>query len=85
MAITQYIYLDPLIDTEADVLAMRKKATLLMQEGKTTMEWTGEGTSAKKAFVCPVLDILAETRYFLKSKNPQKYGYITTRNKQIRY
>jgi hypothetical protein len=39
------------------------------------MEWVGEGTSAKKAFVAPIMDILAETRWFLKQADPATYGY----------
>lgn len=85
MALSKFIYLDPLIDTEEAVLAIRAAAMALMQEGKTTMSWVGEGTQASKAFVAPVMDILMETRNFLKQKNPQKYGFIATRSRVLFY
>ena len=83
MAISKYIFLDPLIDDEATVLAIRAKAISLMQSGIMTMSWSGEGTSASKQFTAPVMDILNETRAFLKQKNPARYGYLTSRTKVI--
>lgn len=83
MAISKYLFLDPLIDDEATVLAIRAKALSLLQAGVTTLAWTGEGTSANKQFVAPVMDILNETRAFLKQKNPQRYGFLTSRSKVI--
>lgn len=83
MAISKYLFLDPLIDDEATVLAIRAKALSLLQAGIQTMSWTGEGTSANKQFVAPVMDILNETRAFLKQKNPQRYGFLTSRSKVI--
>jgi hypothetical protein len=85
MSLTAFIYLDIFIDTEKEVLAMRATAKQLFAEGKTTMTWTGEGVSASKQFVAPVLDILAETRQFLKLKNSSKYGRISTSASQLRY
>ena len=82
---TMYVYLDPVIDTEEDVLAIRATALAMLKEGKTVLEWTGEGVSSKKAFVAPVFDILAECRHCLKQMNPQKYGYIATSSKQFRF
>jgi hypothetical protein len=72
---TQYQFLDPLIDSEDEVLAIRAAALALYKEGKTIIEWEGEGTSAKRAFVAPIEKILAETRMFLKQLNPAVYGY----------
>lgn len=83
MAISKYLFLDPLIDDEATVLAIRARAIALLQAGIQTMSWTGEGTSASKQFVAPCMDILNETRAFLKQKNPVKYGYLTSRSKVI--
>jgi len=83
--LTQFIFLDIHIDTESDVLAIRKRALDLIKEGKTVMEWSGEGTSTSKQFTAPVLDILAETRFFLKTLNPTKYGWLTNSSRQIRY
>lgn len=83
MAISKYLFLDPLIDDEATVLAIRARAIALLQAGTQTMSWSGEGTSAGKQFVAPVMDILNETRAFLKQKNPQRYGHLTSRSKVI--
>lgn len=83
MALSKYIFLDPLIDDEATVLAIRAKAISLLQAGITVMSWQGEGTSASKQFTAPVMDILNETRAFLKQKNPQRYGFITNRSRVI--
>jgi hypothetical protein len=83
MALTRYVYLDPLIDDETTVLAIRAKALSLLQAGVQTMSWQGEGTSASKQFTAPVMDILNETRAFLKQKNPNRYGYLTSRSKVI--
>jgi hypothetical protein len=79
-----YNLLDPKIDTEDDVLEMRKKAMSLLKEGKTVMEWTGEGTTSKKQFVAPIVEIMRETRYFLKQLNPCLYGKIVRRSTQLR-
>lgn len=81
MALSKYLYLDPLIDDEATVLAIRAKAISLLQAGVTTLSWQGEGTSASKQFVAPCMDILNETRAFLKQKNPGRYGYLTSRSR----
>ena len=83
MALTKFIFLDPIILTEAQILAIYNNALALIAEGKTQMSWQGEGVSSDKAFVAPVMDILAEARYALKVKNPQKYGWITNRSKVI--
>lgn len=83
MALSKYLYLDPLIDDEQTVLAIRAKAISLLQAGVTTLSWQGEGTSASKQFVAPCMDILNETRAFLKQRNPQRYGFLTSRSKVI--
>ena len=84
MSITRYLYLDPLIDSESDILAIRSNAMALYASGKTVMSWTGEGTTSTKAFVAPIEDILAECRYALKTGWPQKYGYIANSSRQMR-
>ena len=75
---TKGLLLDPLIDTEEEVLALRAKAKALALEGKTIMEYTGEGTEYKRKFTLPVEQVLSETRYCLKQMNPLKYGWVTT-------
>jgi hypothetical protein len=79
-----YNWLDPIIDSEATVLAIRSQAMSLLRQGKTLMEWEGEGTSSKKAWVAPVSEILAETRYCLKQINPGKYGAIVRQTQVLR-
>ena len=79
-----YSFLDPVIDSEATILAIRAQAMALYTQGKTIMEWAGEGTEAKKAFVAPIQEILAETRYALKQKNPGKYGSIVRQTQVLR-
>lgn len=77
-------FLDPLIDTPQDVLKMRARAMELYRQGVKLMEWTGEGTEAKKEWVAPVSEILRETRYYLKTYNPKKYGKIVRQSRVIR-
>jgi len=84
MSMTIGIYFDIHIDTEEEVLKIRAKAMELMRQGIVTMTWGGEGVNASKQFTAPVLDILAESRFFLKSLNPTKYGYLTNSSRQIR-
>ena len=72
----QYVFLDGLLDTEDQILEIRAHAMKMYREGKTILSWTGEGSEAEKAFVAPVESILAETRHALKSRWPEKYGYI---------
>jgi hypothetical protein len=79
-----YNFLDPVIDSEADILAIRKKALELYREGKTILSWVGEGTEASRAFVAPIESILRETRYALKQKNAAKYGNIVRQSQVIR-
>ena len=79
-----YNYLDPHIDTEGDVLKIRKRALELYRKGTALMEWNGEGTTGKRQFVADVQDILRETRYFLKTLNPQKYGRIVRQSSVFR-
>jgi hypothetical protein len=81
---TQYQFLDPTIDTEDDILAIRAAAMALYKEGKSIIEWEGEGTRAKRAFVAPIEKILAETRMALKQGWPDKYGYPVNRVRPFR-
>ena len=78
MAITVGVLLDPNILSEDELLNIYKSAVKLYAEGKTVMQWSGEGTESTKAFTAPIADILREARYALKQKNPAKYGYIAT-------
>jgi len=77
-------YLDVMIDSEADVLAIRAKAMENYRKGVLTLEWSGEGTEGKREFVAPVQDILRETRLFLKTKNPGRYGSIVRQSQVLR-
>lgn len=79
-----YLTLDVKIDSEEVVLDIRAKALALYAQGNTIMKWQGEGVSAEKSFVAPIKDILEETRIFLKSLNPAKYGYPLTNKKIFR-
>ena len=81
---TSGFQLDPLIDQVEDVLAIRAAAITLMKEGKTIMEWSGNGTEAKKEWVAPISEILAETRRFLKLADPQTYGRIVRQSTMLR-
>ena len=76
--------LDPHIDSIETVLEIRARALKLFSEGKSIMEWTGEGTSVKKAFVLPIADVLRETTRFLKAADPITYGYPLTTKKIFR-
>jgi len=80
----QYVFLDPVIDSEETILAIRAAALSAYQAGRQVLEWTGEGNSGKKAFVAPVESILAETRYALKQLNPAVYGYIVRNSRAFR-
>jgi hypothetical protein len=82
--VSYYNHLDPVIDTEDDVLAIRKRAMDLYRKGVQVMEWSGEGTTSKKQFTANVEDILRETRYCLKQMNPARYGKIVRRSTLLR-
>lgn len=79
-----YNLFDPKIDSIDTVLEIRAKALQLYAQGHIVMEWTGEGTSAKKSFAAPIADILAETRWFLKNADPNTYGFPLTTKKIFR-
>jgi hypothetical protein len=79
-----FLIFDPLIDPIEDIIKIREKALQLYAEGKTIMEYDGEGTRFQRQFVDSVSNVLAQTRNFLKQVDPQKYGYILDRVKQVR-
>jgi len=79
-----YNVLDPHIDDEKEVLKMRETAIKLYRKGIRVMEWGGEGTNAKRQFTAKVEDVLRETRYFLKQKNPCRWGRIIRQSTVIR-
>lgn len=81
--LTKFVFLDPIILTEQQLLDIYNSAIALLKEGKTQMSWSGEGVESSKQFVAPTMDILMEARYALKVKNPNKYGWITNRSKVI--
>ena len=73
------------IDTEQEVLAIYKKATKLLFEGKTVMSWTGEADSSTLQFTLAPDLVRSECILFLKRINPTKYGYVTSSARQIRF
>lgn len=84
-AINAGMLFDPLIDSEQDILKIRETAMKLAREGKTTMQWSGEGVESTKQWVMDIENVLIETRIFLKTKNPAKYGYLTNSARQLRF
>jgi hypothetical protein len=76
--------LDPLIDTEEEVLAIRSSALKAMREGRQILEWSGNGTEVKKEFIAPISEILAETRRCLKLINPEVYGHVVRQSNMLR-
>jgi hypothetical protein len=76
--------LDPLIDSEEEVLEIRRRAMKLIREGKTIMKWEGEGSTAERQFVAPISEILKETKRCLKLINPYKYGFVVRQSQMIR-
>ena len=76
--------LDPLIDSEEEVLEIRRRAMKLIREGKTIMKWEGEGSTAERQFVAPISEILKETKRCLKLINPDKYGFVVRQSQMIR-
>jgi hypothetical protein len=61
-----YKLLDPRIDDIDYVYSLRAKAQALLLEGKTLMEWSGEGSSGKKVFPVSVEVVLEETKWFIR-------------------
>lgn len=78
MPYTQGLLLDPKILTEDQVLALYNVAFNLLLEGKTIMQWSGEGAEATKKFAIPIETMLSECRYCLRQINPTVYGYNST-------
>lgn len=73
------------INTEGEVLAILARAKKLLYEPKTIMAWGSEGNTSTLDWALPLDYIISECRYFLKRVNPDKYGYIVTSARQIRY
>ena len=71
-------YIDPFIMTEAEILEIYKIAREHIRRGKTQMSYNGEGTEAGSQFTAKPDDIMRECTWALKSKNPQRYGFIVT-------
>lgn len=76
---------DPRIFSESDLLRLKERALCLLADGKTIMEYQGEGTNATRQFTMPINDMLAEIVWALKSINPGKYGPIATRSRNWFY
>lgn len=66
------------------VLAIQAKGIAMMLEGKTIMEWSGEGTDVKREFTMPIVDMLEECKYTLKNNWPEIYGYPVNRVRPFR-
>jgi hypothetical protein len=73
------------INTEREVLGYLAQAKKFLHEPKTQVAWASEGDSATLDWALPLDYIISECRYFLKRLNPQKYGYIVTSARQIRF
>lgn len=80
---TQGLLLRPGIVTEQQALKIYNKALSLVLEGKTYMQWNGNGEEFSAAFPINVGQMLSEAAYCLQSINPAKYGYICTELKPI--
>jgi hypothetical protein len=66
---------------EDTILAIQAKAVSLILEGKTLMQWAGEGTEARKQFTMSPNEILQECKYSLKQIDPQTYGHFIRKTK----
>lgn len=75
---TQGLLLDPKILSEQTILNIYNKAICLAMEGKTIMEFSGQGSEFTSQFPIPVEQMLSEARYALKNGWPDKYGNLTT-------
>jgi hypothetical protein len=65
---------NPHIDTEEEVLAIRKKAKSLLAKGVTVISWSSENSSGNLQFTRPIDEVMEETEAFLQLLNPAKYG-----------
>lgn len=77
-----YKLLDPRVDDIDTVTALRAKCLSLIAEGKTLMEWSGEGSSGTKVFTVPIEQLLEETKWFIRDYNQL---YPVTQVKVIHY
>ncbi len=75
---TQGLLLNVSLLTEQQLVDLYQKAYCLLMEGKTIMEFSGQGSEFKSEFPIPVEQMLSECNYALKQKNPGKYGNIVT-------
>lgn len=74
--ITQGVLLNPRIITEDQALAIYNKALSLLLEGKTYMQFSGEGSEFSAKFPIPVEQMLSEAAYCLQQINPSTYGNL---------
>lgn len=65
-----------LLFTVPQIEAIVAKATTLLTEGKTVMEYSDSGTSVSKQFPIDISTTLVEARYALQVKAPEVYGPI---------
>ena len=81
MSTTYGLLLDPKILDEDTVLAIYNKAIALLLEGKTFMEFSGEGSEFRSQFPIPIQTMLSEARWCLREMNPAAYGHNSTQVK----
>lgn len=65
-----------LILSQERIEAIADRASSLLLEGKTMMNYSDSGTSVGKQFPMSVQATLIECRYALQIKDPQQYGEI---------
>jgi hypothetical protein len=59
-----------------DILEIRDKATAIVKEGKTIMEYKDSGTDIRKDWPIDPPTVLLECRYALQIKDPDRFGGI---------
>ena len=75
---TQGVLFDPKILSEQTLLDLYNTAVRLVLEGKTIMQFAGQGSEFTSKFPIDPMIVLSEARYALKQLNPSKYGNIVT-------
>lgn len=69
-------------DSQEDIEAIRKAAVAQLKNGGLVLsEWTTESTTVQKVFGIPLKELLTETLFYLKMKDPLTYGRLVTRTR----
>ena len=66
-----YKLLDPRVDSLEYVRKLRERCLALALEGKTLVEYSAEGSSARKEALVPIETLLYETRMFIRDATGQ--------------